>query len=222
MRRVKSSDGNRLKSLSPRGILLVRPLIIRINRMTSRLPALLPLAALVAVAACGDPTRARAEAEVRVTSVALYALNGSPANAPVGFAIINGSLQPLDQSFAADVVVDLDSQGRVLLYPIRLVASPIVSSITHVGIQKVGERFDALTRAPSSGYRTDSATVLRVGETAAIEVTSQLCSFSLMGVSYYGKFSVDSVALASRRIYGKLGINPNCGFRSLVPGLPKE
>lgn len=190
--------------------------------MTSRLPALLTLAALVATAACGDPTRARAEAEVRVESVALYALNGSPPNAPVGFTIINGSIQPLDQSFSPDVVVDLGTQGQVVLYPIRLVASPLVPGVTRVGIQKVAERFDALTRAPRSGYKTDSATVLRVGETAAIEVTSELCSFSLMGVSYYGKFSVDSVVLATRRIYGKLGVNPNCGFRSLVPGLPKE
>jgi hypothetical protein len=38
----------------------------------------------------------------------------------------------------------------------------------------------------------------------------------------YGKFSVDSVSLPNRQIFGKLATDPNCGFRSLEPGLPKE
>lgn len=192
--------------------------------MTSRLPVvLLATAILVGAAACGDPTRPDAELLVTEDTLTLYALNGSIPAAPVAFSILDGRTRALNSSFGFDVAVDIDAQGNVLLYPARLVASPLVGT-AFVGIQKVGESYAALTRAPRSGdgYKRDSATVLRPGEVAAIEVTSEICQFSVVGVNIYGKFVVDSVRPATREIFGRLTNNPNCGFRSLVPGLPED
>jgi hypothetical protein len=189
--------------------------------MTSRLPALFGIAILCATAACGDPTRPRAELNVITDTVSLYALNGGPDYAPVAFSVIDGRLRSLNSGLQFDVAVDLDPQGRVVLYPVNLVGNQLASA-GRVGIQRVQGTFEALTRAPRSGYQSDSAVVLRPGEVAAVQVSNPVCLYSTVGAQMYGKFAVDSVSLPQRQIFGKLATDPNCGFRSLEPGLPKE
>jgi hypothetical protein len=189
--------------------------------MTSRLPALLGIAILCATAACGDPTRPRAELNVIIDTVSLYALNGGPDYAPVAFSVSDGRLRSINAGLQFDVAVDLDAQGRVVLYPVNLIGNPLASA-GRVGIQKVQGTFEALTRAPRSGYQSDSAVVLQRGEVAAVQVNNPICLYSTVGSQMYGKFAVDSVSLPERRIFGKLATDPNCGFRSLEPGLPKE
>jgi hypothetical protein len=189
--------------------------------MTSRLRAILAIAIFVGAAACGDPTRPRADIEVVSDTVELFALNGSLLSADVGFSILGGATAPLDARFAFDVAVDLDDQGRVVLYPARLVANNLAAT-SLVGIQRVGESYESLTLAPRGGYRGDSATVLQIGQVAVVEVTSEVCQFALAGIHLYGKFVVDSIRPSARKLFGRLTTNPNCGFRSLVPGVPRE
>lgn len=188
----------------------------------SRLPVLLAFAAAVCTAAaCGDPTRANAELEVKIDTIALYALNGTPTSAPVGFSVLDRRLYALNAGFGFDVALDIDAQRRVVLYPVRTVASGIVNARS-VGVRTVSESFEALTRAPRGDYKRDSAVVVNIGQTAAIEVPQVVCQYSPMGVSVYAKLVVDSVRTDDRRIFLRIGTNPNCGFRSLVPGIPKE
>ncbi|HYD53930.1 MAG TPA: hypothetical protein VEA99_14935 [Gemmatimonadaceae bacterium] len=189
--------------------------------MTSKFGLPLAVAAVAFIAACGDPTGTRAELNVVEDTVELYAINGSHPAAPIGFTIADGALRTLNSAFAFDAAVDLDAQGRVILYPARLVAGNQVPT-SLVGLQKVGGTFSSVTRAPSSGYRPDSALTLAVGEVAVIQVSSELCVYALRGVNLYGKFVVDSVRASDRQIWGRLTNNPNCGFRSLVPGIPKD
>lgn len=186
----------------------------------SRLSALLALAAL-ATAACGDPTRPDAELEVKIDTISLYALNGTPPSAPVGFSILDRRLHALDAGFGFDVALDIDAQGRPVLYPVRAVASSIVGAKS-VGLRTVGESFEQLTRAPRGDFRRDTALVVNLGQTAVVEVPTPVCQFSVMGVNLYAKLVVDSVRLSDRRIFLRIGTNPNCGFRSLVPGIPEE
>ena len=197
--------------------------------MTSRLPAtgrtalLTTLVAGAALAAaCGDPTRPKAELAVLADTVTLYTLNDPPGDfAPVAFTVSDGSLRAVNSAFSFDVALDLDAQGRVVLYPANLVGNPFASP-NRVGIQKVPETFDALTKAPRSGYRSDSVTVLAVGQAAAVQVPLSLCIYSAVGQHVYGKIGIDSVNRSSRTIYAKLNTNPNCGFRTLTPGIPKD
>jgi hypothetical protein len=107
------------------------------------------------------------------------------------------------------------------MYPARLVAGNLIPT-GNVGIQKVGGNWSSVTKAPNSGYRADSAVTLAIGEVAVVQVTTEVCLYAIRGVNVYGKFVVDSIRAADRRIYGRLASNPNCGFRSLVPGLPKD
>jgi hypothetical protein len=77
--------------------------------------------------------------------------------------------------------------------------------------------------APKSGYYTDSSFVLGLGEVVAIESahnsSGDLCNFAI-SPNLYAKFAVDSVNLNTRTLYLRMGIDPNCGFRSFAEGIP--
>ncbi|HEY8852961.1 MAG TPA: hypothetical protein VIM36_12310, partial [Gemmatimonadaceae bacterium] len=77
--------------------------------------------------------------------------------------------------------------------------------------------------APSTGYETDSALVMAPGEVVAIQSphngSGDICQFSI-SPNVYAKIAVDSVNLATRIIYLRMGFDPNCGFRSFATGIP--
>ena len=90
-------------------------------------------------------------------------------------------------------------------------------------MQKVSGTFDQLLTAPSSGFETDSSLVMAPGEVLAIEsphnVSGDVCQFAV-SPNIYVKIGVDSVNLATRIIYLRMGFDPNCGFRSFATGIP--
>jgi len=193
----------------------------------SRLRVLLAAAvATTLLAACGDGTGSNGEIVVQEDTLALFPINGTPHPAnPVGISVITASTSALTSDFLFDVAFDLDAQNRVVVYPVRLVAGNIVQNtvgISQAAVQRVPGNWSSVTRAPSSGYRSDSALVLAIGEVVAIQVPTQACIYALRGVNVYGKFVVDSVLPASRQIFGRMVANQNCGYRSLVPGIPKD
>jgi hypothetical protein len=53
------------------------------------------------------------------------------------------------------------------------------------------------------------------------ELASDACQYSLAS-QLYAKLVVDSVASTRRQIYFRAVRDPNCGFRSLQPGVPKS
>jgi len=81
-----------------------------------------------------------------------------------------------------------------------------------------------LLDAPKSGYLVDTtAVVLSPGQTVAIQsqhnFQGDVCQFAL-NANIFAKLAVDSVNLASRTIYVRMGLDPNCGFRSFATGIP--
>ena len=204
-------------------------------RLSFRLPrpasagALAPAlaAALVgALAGCGGDSNAFlgvASSETALVSFVVFPLSGDPS-LPAAFdlsgrrvvrpTILGGQVLNFDLAF------DLDAQGRVLVIPPARLASPPTGT-SRVGLQTRDESFDGLTRAPDSGYRFDSTTVVTRGQTLAIEASAATCSSTY---PMHAKLVVDSVGAvaAGRPIYMRLRVNPNCGFRSLEPGLPKS
>jgi hypothetical protein len=94
-----------------------------------------------------------------------------------------------------------------------------------VGFSVQSAAFDALTTAPRDGYRFDSLQVVTLGQTVAIEtqgVSTQglVCPSSQSPMR--AKLIVDSVARATGAVHLRVRTNPNCGFRSLAPGLPTD
>jgi hypothetical protein len=195
--------------------------------MTARLRAGLAAATLAAAAmlACGDPNAPEARFENYADTLALYALNGAPRGAPTAIHLIDGvSGTPAvttDGAFDLDVAVDIDAQGRPVLYPVRAVAASFLGK-HRVGIRRTTQPFDAITEAPTDQYVYDSLAVVALGEPVLVESADpEAVSLCFGGGVIYAKMVVDSVQAATRRVFVRVTADPNCGFKSLVvPGVP--
>ncbi|MCR4339587.1 MAG: hypothetical protein NUW01_06835 [Gemmatimonadaceae bacterium] len=112
----------------------------------------------------------------------------------------------------------------MLIYPVKLIVLPL-TGINEVGLLKVPGSFESVQRAPTGEYETEEPLTVSVGEVVVIEARrnrqNDLCSFSL-SPNVYSKIVVDSVSAGTNAIWFRLVANPNCGFRSLAPGLPKN
>jgi hypothetical protein len=196
------------------------------NSMTFR--SLTPVAflAILAVSACkGDalgglhPTQG-----TETDSFIAYALTGTPPTYPTAYIAAARSVSVVDGGGNFDVAFDIDAQGKVVVYPMRLVVSPI-TPFRDVGLLKGTGTFDAITRAPNSGYLTDKAVTLSPGDVLILQTArntgNDICIY---GISPYifAKIGLDSVDLKDRSIYFKSTVNPNCGFRSFKTGIPTD
>lgn len=178
-----------------------------------------------AVAACGgddDPFRPVATSETALASFAVVPLSGDPtlpsavdlsARVAVRPRLLSGTVLNFD--FA----VDVDAQRRIiLLQPGRVAVAP--SGTPRTGFVTSTSAFESLGRAPNGGYQYDSVVVVTPGQTVVVQAQAATCSTTY---PLYAKLVVDSVSTgADRRVYVRALINPNCGFRSLTAGLPKD
>ena len=181
---------------------------------TSRIVA----AALAVLAvACGDPTKPKATYPNAPSSYSLYAFTGAPVNAATAISFLGGAARA-DASFAFDLAFDLDPTGRTIIYPVRALASDLAGSVKRVGLQVVPGSFESLREVPETGYDTLGARTINVGDVVAVELFElRTCGFSLGGQMMYAKLTIDSVNTASRRLYARTVLDPNCGYRSVVP-----
>jgi hypothetical protein len=171
----------------------------------------------VLAVACGDPTKPKAIYANAPSTYALYAFTGAPVNAATAISFLGGAARA-DANFAFDVAVDIDGAGRPVIYPVRAIASDLAGSVKRVGLQLVPGTFDAVREAPETGYDTLGAKVVRPGDVLAVELLDlNTCLYSLGGQLLYAKLTVDSINTTSRRLYARTVVDPNCGYRSLVP-----
>jgi len=121
-----------------------------------------------------------------------------------------------------DIALDIDANGKAVVYPVKLVVA-VPGGTRAVGLQRASGTFETVLAAPSTGYETDSALVMAPGEVVAIQSphngSGDICQFSI-SPNVYAKIAVDSVNLATRVIYLRMGFDPNCGFRSFATGIP--
>ena len=172
--------------------------------------------------ACGDLTGVPASLNTVTDSTSVYALNGAPSGAPTALHVFSGTLLPVTSSFVFDVAFDIDAAGNAVLLPQRTVASRLTSSHS-VGLQKLNASFDAVTSAPKSGYRADTAMVAPVNQVVAIQATDpDACGISLTGTTLYAKVVVLAIDRVARQLTIRYTVDPNCGFVSFAPGLPKD
>lgn len=179
------------------------------------------LALAVVAIACGDPTRPKAIYPNALSSYALNALTGAPASAATAINFIGGATRA-DARFQFDVAFDLDANGKVVLLPVRVVggalAGALAGSLKRVGLQVVPGSFESLRVAPETGYDTLSTPAVTPGTVVAVEMLDfDICLNSLGGQTLYAKFVVDSVQAATRRVFVRAVVDPNCGYRSVVP-----
>lgn len=196
-----------------------------IRRTFSRSPRLAALVGATVVAcasSCGNLTGVPASLPTKSDSGLVYAINGAPPGAPSTLHVFSGTLQPANANFAFDVAFDIDANGDVVVLPQRAVASGLATTHT-VGLQTVTTSYDALTSAPRSGYRADTALVTTVNRVIIVQSQdANACGVSLTGTTLYAKIVVTAVDLRARQLTLKYTTDPNCGFFSFASGLPKD
>lgn len=177
------------------------------------------ITALVAATACQDPFQRRASSPNVDTTFELWALSGTPAAFPTALLVPQATAVRLDAGGSFDIAFDIDADGRVKVYPIGSIVSPIAGSRA-VEFQRGVGPYNTIVEAPRTGWVADSVLTLNEGQTFLAKVTTQFCQYDIQQV-IYAKFIVDSVIPAERRMKISARINPNCGFRSLLSGVPE-
>ncbi|MEP6835747.1 MAG: hypothetical protein ABJB74_20335 [Gemmatimonas sp.] len=189
-----------------------------------------------AVGACGNDSNFTQTAVTTniVVSANLFALTGTAPELPAGYeAISNTFVRPLVGQFSGavnfDLAVDIRADGKVLLMPARALVpfapapqSPDGRGAPSIALLKSTQPFDLLTIAPTSDkYVADSVTVASAGDTFLLKLISSGCVY---GEPLYGKFVIDSIIVAERRMVVRAMTNVNCGgYRSLISGvIPKD
>jgi hypothetical protein len=196
--------------------------------LRSRAPRTLALlaAALVifaGVAACGNLTRPKAQTENSTDTVTVYALNGTPVNTPAGLWLFGRQAVVMSSGFGFDLAFDINAQGQATLYTVRYVAGGLSGAHT-VSLQRYTGGYDALVKAPQTGYVADSLFSTQVGDVFAISTSDpSACSFSVYSNVIYAKLEVLGVDPGTRTVRTRFTVDPNCGFFSLIPsGVPKD
>jgi hypothetical protein len=192
--------------------------------MQSRVSALLVAVAAVAwLGGCDDRSPFEARFENRLTVNNLYAMNGTLPSLPAAINLRAQRVTRIDPGWGFDVAFDMDSVGFVKVYSVKSVASELPALLNRVGfaIDSV-HSFDQIAEAPASGYKYDTSMVLGAGNVLLIDVFDASCRNEFTGFNIRAKLRVDSVDVVSRSIRLHMLVNQNCGFRSLLPGMPKN
>lgn len=178
--------------------------------------------AALALAACDDTNPFGATLPTVGDLYTIFALSGTPPAYPSGLNTVARAATRVDGNANFDVAFDIDSDGNVVIYPVKLIVSSL-SGDRPVGLKKVDAPFDSVLSAPTGTYETDSAVVVGKGKVVVVEanrgVTGDICSFNI-SPNIYSKMVVDSIDIASRTITVRTVMDPNCGFRSFASGIP--
>ena len=193
--------------------------------MMERMKKLCVAAGLVAaVAGCDDNLGLAAFAVRDPANLTVYAMNGTAQTLPAGMEIRSLTAVRIDPSWAFDLAFDLDASNNVIVHTVRAVSTELVN-LPRVGLQTSALTFDQLIDAPTSGYVYDSLLTVPVGKLVVVDKVDPSCNQfggAFLGYNIRAKFVIDSISTSRRAIYLKVLSNPNCGFKSLEPGEPKD
>jgi len=180
-----------------------------------------PLAVGIAVAtsACSDDFGLPpATVENRVDTTTLHALDGTSILLPSAYDVVVRSPVRTDLGEAFDFAFNITPQGTAQVLP-----AGMMGFAPQAGIAPMTAEFDAIVEAPDEGYVRDSAVAIQVGSVfvAQSRSASALCVF-LGALPRYGKFRVLALDPVERSVQLEALVDVNCGYRSLLPGLPQR
>lgn len=191
--------------------------------MQVRLLALLfAVGAVVALDGCGDPTDSQfRRPTIEDSTLKLFSLNGTPATLPSGLQVQGVAPVRIDASLAFDLSFDIKSADSITIYTVASIANQLTPA-RRVGLQPTSLTFEEATRAPTSGYVYDSSLTVGLSRTVFVDLFAAGCSGGFVAPQIRAKLKVDSLDLTLRTVFLHVLSNPNCGFRTLVNGTPKD
>jgi hypothetical protein len=185
--------------------------------------ALIPLlvAALLGggLTACDDPFQLQAQFPNIDRSFELWAVTGTSATYPSAVIVTTASASQLDAAGSFDFAVDINADGRLVILPVSKIVQPLIGSRV-VAMQRSTTPYTQLLEAPRTGWLPDSTLLVNPGGVFLVKINSLACQYS-QSAEIYAKFVVDSIDPIGRRAILSARVNPNCGFRSFVAGLPE-
>jgi hypothetical protein len=191
-----------------------------VQRRTARAAVLATLLG-GALLGCATDGRFPAQFDTVTFSETLGAINGTPLGEPAALALADLRVVRLDQSYAFDVAFDIDAQGRAVVFPPDLVGLSGGGG-RPTRLQRLGASFEQATIAPratSAAWVADSVFAVLPGEVIGVLMRPSECIFDF-DQYMYARVRVDSVTVATRRVHITATLNPNCGYRSFLPGRP--
>jgi hypothetical protein len=121
-----------------------------------------------------------------------------------------------------DFGFDINPDSSIAIIPVRQLVN-LVGGSRSVGFLQTTVPFDSITRAPNGTYRPDTTFSVRPGQAFVVltnrSAATDICYY-FATPRVYGKTVIDSINLTTRAIYLRQVVDPNCGFRSFVTGLP--
>lgn len=185
--------------------------------------ALIPLlvAALFGggLTACDDPFQLQAQYPNIDRSFELWAVTGTSATYPSAVIVTTASASQLDAAGSFDFAIDIDADGRLVILPVSKLVQPLIGSRV-VAMQRSSTPYTQLLEAPRTGWLPDTTLLVNPGGVFMVKINSLACQYS-QSADIYAKFIVDSIDPVGRRAILSARVNPNCGFRSFVAGLPE-
>ena len=179
----------------------------------------------VAAAACADPFATTATLPTIDDTAAVFALTGAPESAPTAINITFPRAVITSPGENYDVVFDI-RHDSAFLYPPHAIGAALTA-----GLQLSTQPFDAITKAPTSGYDDTSAVFVKAGDVVLVQSTSSQCVGQ--GITartfLYAKIVIDSIFYDAaapphtpRTMWYRMRNDPNCGFLSFEDGIPKD
>ena len=173
--------------------------------------------------ACGNFTGVPASLATATDSGTVFALNGAPLGAPTAIHAYSASFVAATADFLFDVAFDLDADAKIHILPQRQIASGLQTTHT-VSLATMPDSFEAITSVPKTlTFRADTGMVIARNQVVIAQITdASACSFSLTGTTLFAKIVVKAINREDRTLTVKFTVDPNCGFRSFAPGVPKD
>ncbi len=174
------------------------------------------VAATLGTEGCGDLTGLGANLPVFEDTVVVFALSGTPASAPVAINTAQARAVRAETGSGFDVLFDITPEGQAEIIP------PSILGLTaRTGVLESTMPFDAIDRAPASGYVESATTPIDVGDVVVIRAAAVSCG-GQVNPFIYSKLEILDVDAAARSIRVRLRVDRNCGFRSFGEGVPKD
>ncbi|HKG94784.1 MAG TPA: hypothetical protein VKA84_22915 [Gemmatimonadaceae bacterium] len=206
----------------------------------------LVLVACAALAgACKDSTASGAIVRTSTDTMVALAVTGTPLTSPSALSLVgyradtaddlfaDPSLLRVDSIFDFDLVFDIDAAGKTVLMTPQSVANRLAVRVIptslgprgvgphRVGLQvaTAGTNFETIEESPNGGFVYDSLVRVDPGSAVFVQSYVTFCS-GLVRPFLFAKLVVDSANAATRKVYFRVTLNRNCGYRSFRPGIP--